>query len=192
MSDGTPPDGEDRSPEDDGPLGGDGHSHERPSPLTASESGLVSREYRPRTHGPELVTSWPLGRPPVGRGNETAWSITTSEYVTVQRTRLTLPYLGALDRAPLYLNVVGHATVADGATLSLWLEQDHLDGEHYELEADVRRSGHFQLPMVEVVPDGPEDYVGGHDVYGGFTLRARVAGGIARLDGGTAVQLWSE
>lgn len=166
---------------------------ERPSPIDASESGLVSRDYRPRTPGPELVTSWPLGPAPTADSlDETDWQIETADYVSLQRVRLSLPYLGGHDFAPLYLNVVGHVTVETDATLSLWLTQRHLDGEHYELNVDLARTGNFQTPMIEVAPDDPEAIEQGREVYGGFTLRARVEDGSATVGSGTAVQLFTE
>ncbi|WP_284007599.1 hypothetical protein [Haloarcula pelagica] len=165
----------------------------RPSPLDASSSGLASRDYRPRTGGPELVTSWPLGPAPGADGpGDADWSVETGKYVTLQRSRFTLPYLGGHDDVPLYLNVVGHVSVETGATLSLWLTQRHLDGDHYETEVDLTRTGDLQTPMVEVAPDDPDAIRDGREVYGGFTLRARVEDGTATVDRGTAVQLFSE
>ena len=53
----------------------------RPSPLAASESGLASRDYRPRTAGPELVTSWSLGPAPSADGPDDAdWRVERGEY----------------------------------------------------------------------------------------------------------------
>ncbi|MFC6975540.1 hypothetical protein ACFQL1_14215 [Halomicroarcula sp. GCM10025709] len=46
--------------------------------------------------------------------------------------------------------------------------------------------------MVEVAPDDPDAIRDGREVYGGFTLRARVEDGTATVDRGTAVQLFSE
>jgi hypothetical protein len=165
----------------------------RPSPLAASDSGLASRDYRPRRAGPELVTSWPLGPAPDATGADDAdWTVGTGEYVTLQRSRFTLPYLGCHDEVPLYLNVVGHVSVDTGATLSLWLSQRHLEGDHYEMEVDLTRTGDFQTPMVEVAPDDPEAVRDGREVYGGFDVRARVENGTATVDRATAVQLFSE
>jgi hypothetical protein len=165
----------------------------RPSPLPASDSGLASRDYRPRTAGPELITSWSLGPAPGADGPEDAdWTVETGDYVTLQRSRFTLPYLGGHDDVPLYLNAVGHASVEAGATLSLWLSQRHLDGDHYEVEVDLTRTGEFQTPMVEVAPDDPDAVRDGREVYGGFELRARVEDGAATVDRATAVQVFSE
>lgn len=165
----------------------------RPSPLDASDSGLVSRDYRPRTTGPELVTSWPLGHPPTAETlDETDWHIESGEYVTLSQIQFSLPYLGGHDFTPLYLNVVGHAAVSGDATLSLWLDQHHLDGDHYEIEVDLTRTGSFQTPMVEVAPDDPAAIKQGREVYAGVDLRARVEGGTATVDQSTAIQLFSE
>jgi hypothetical protein len=165
----------------------------RPSPLAASASGLVSRAYRPRTAGPKLVTSWPLGPAPDAEGLDDAdWTVESGDYVTLKRVQFSLPYLGDHDAAPLYLNVLGHVTVESGATLSLWLEQRHLDGEHYDVEADLRTTAEFQLPMVEVAPDDPDAISQGREVYAGFDLRTRVEGGTATVDRATAVQLFTE
>lgn len=165
----------------------------RPSPLAASESGLASRDYRPRTAGPELVTSWSLGPAPGADGPEDAdWSVASGEYVTLFETRFSLPYLGGHDFAPLYLNAVGHVTVDTDATLSLWLDQRHLRGDAYEVEVDLRRTGDFQTPMVEVAPDDPDAVRGGREVYGGVALRGRVEDGTASVGRETAIQLFSE
>jgi len=165
----------------------------RPSPLAASESGLASRDYRPRTAGPELVTSWSLGPAPSADGPDDAdWRVERGEYVTLFETRFSLPHLGGHDFAPLYLNAVGHVAVDADATLSLWLDQRHLRGEAYEIEVALRRTGDFQTPMVEVAPDDPDAIRGGREVYGGVALRARVEDGTASVGRETAVQLFSE
>lgn len=165
----------------------------RPSPLGASDSGLASRDYRPRTAGPELRSAWPLGPAPGADGPDDAdWEIEPDDYVTLQEVRFTLPYLGGHDEVPLYVNAVGHVSVTGGATLSLWLTQRHLDGDHYETEIEVTRTGDVQLPMLEVAPDDPSAIRDGREVYGGVRLRARVEGGTATVDRGTTVQLFSE
>lgn len=165
----------------------------RTSPLDGSASGLVSRDYRPRTGGPELVTSWPLGPAPGQDGPEVVdWELTGSDPVTIQRNLLSLPYVGGVDYAPLYLNVRGRVRLPPGATLELTLRCTHLSGKPYETTVWLDESDDFQSPFVEFVPDRPADYEPGGDTYAGYELRAAVDGDRAYVDQGTNVQLFSE
>ena len=167
----------------------------RRSPVGRSESGLVSRDWRPRNRGPELVASWPLGHPP-GQDEPGGddWELTDEEYVVVQKNRLTLPYAVGVDFAPSYLNVRGYGRVASGGTLWLRLANNKLDGKPYEVEIELTNATgtEFQSPFVEFTPDRPGEYGPRGEVFAGYQLRAKVEDGTAYLDQGTSVQLWSE
>ena len=170
--------------------------HDRDSPIDRSASGLVSRDYRPRTRGPELLASWPLGTAPrQSEPGDTDWEITSDEYVTVQKNRLTLPYAGDIERTPLYLNLRGHARVASGATLTLLLRTTHLrEGKPYDavIELTHEDGDDFQTPFVEFAPERPGDYTDLGEVFAGYELRAKATGGTGYLDQGTSVILYSE
>jgi hypothetical protein len=169
----------------------------RRSPVGQSRPSTVSRDYQPRTGGPELVASWPLGAPPsqTEPGGED-WEVTDSEYVTLQKNYLNVPYVAPIECSILYLNVCGRAaTSADDETLTLGLTTDHLEvsGEPYETSIDLSAADgeYFLTPMIEFAPDTGE-YEPGHDIVSGYELRAKVSGGTGHVDQGTAVQLWSE
>jgi len=174
--------------------------HDRPldrdSPIDRSASGLVSRDYRPRPRGPELLASGPLGTAPrQSEPGDGAWEITSDEYVTVQKHRLTLPYAGDIERTPLYLNLRGHARVASGATLTLHLRTTHLrEGKPYDAEIELTHEDgdDFQTPFVEFAPERPGDYTDLGEVFAGYELRAKATGGTGYLDQGTSVILYSE
>lgn len=169
----------------------------RRSPVGRSRPSTVSRDYQPRTGGPELVASWPLGAPPSQtEPGDGEWEVTDSEYVTLQKNFITVPYAAPIECSILYLNVCGRAsTSADDETLTLELTTDHLDvsGEPYETAIDLSTADgeYFLSPMIEFAPDTGE-YEPGHDIVSGYKLRAKVSGGTGSIDQGTAVQLWSE
>lgn len=171
----------------------------RPEPTERTDCGLASRDYRPRTGGPELVTSWPLGPAPgQTEPGDVQWELTDSEFTTVQRTLFQLPYLGPIDYTKIYLNVRGRARVnRDGETLTLRIENHNLSGKPYETEIRLQNTQDepFISPMIEFTPDGreygPHEFIG-KEMYGGYSLDAKVSDGSAHLDQGTAVQLWSE
>lgn len=171
---------------------------ERRDPSQESASGLVSRDYQPRTGGPEMVASWPLGAPPTQNGlGDDEWEITTEEFVTIQRNLTVTNFLGAIEYTKLYGGVRGRVRVTDGATLSLRFSPIHLEGEQYEttVQFSCTETSPFITPMVEFTPDS-RDYREhsfiGREMYGGYELEARVEDGTGYLDQGTAVHLWSE
>jgi len=171
----------------------------RRPPTDQSSSGLASRDYQPRTGGPELVASWTLGPPPgqTEPGGD-PWSLESPEFTQLKRVLFQLPYLGSVDYSKLYLNVrgKGHVELSD-ATLTLRLSKENLSGKPYETAVTLSNaeSAPFILPMVEAVPDGreygPHNFIG-KEMYGGVALEGKVSDGRAFLDQGTAIQLWSE
>jgi len=169
----------------------------RRSPVDRSESGLVSRDYQPRTGGPELVASWQLGSPPAQTElGDVDWEITQTEYVTLQRNILSPPYVAGSNYSPTYLVVCGRGRVdTDGETLSIELTNSHLSGKPYETEIELTNTDErpFMTPLIEVSPDRP-DYEG--KPWGSrvpeYVLSAKVSGGTAHLNRATSVQLWSE
>lgn len=170
----------------------------RRSPVGQSSSHLASRDYQPRTGGPELVTQWPLGPAPGQEGlSAPDWTIEVSEYAVVQTNIVNVPYLPGLECSKLYLSVCGRG-YSEGGTLSVRLENEHLSGKPYETEVafDEDEPEYFHSPMVEFASDRREDYThnyaGRGDVYGGYRLLAKVEAGTGYLDQGTSVQLWSE
>jgi hypothetical protein len=177
-------------------IGGDDPNRmlSRRSPVGRSASGLVSRDYQPRTGGPELVTSWPLGPAPSQTGADAEdWTVSSTDPAVLQRNVLQLPYLGPIDNNPLYLNAMGTARVDANETLTLELTNRHLSGEPYETTVELTNDERepFVIPMVEVALETDEHGRLGKE-YGGYELRATVSGGTAAVDPGTAVQLWSE
>lgn len=171
--------------------------HSRRSPVEHSESSLASRDYQPRHGGPELITSWPLGPAPAQtEPGDVDWEVAGTG-VTIQKNTFTLPYLGGIDYAPIYLNAVGHASVS-GESLSLTLAATHVSGPAQETTVELRNDERepFTTSMIELTPetvDGEHpDYTIESKIYGGYELGADVPGGVAHLDQGTAVQLWSE
>lgn len=169
----------------------------RRSPVGESDSALVSRDYQPRVGGPELVASWPLGPTPAqtSPGDED-WTVTSPDYVTLQKNCLQIPYVAPVECSILYLNVCGRGrTSSDDTVMTLHLATDHLtvDGEPYEttVELSAPESEYFVSPMVEIAPD-TGDYDPGGDIVASYTFEAAVSGGTGYLDQGTAVQLWSE
>jgi hypothetical protein len=173
--------------------------YERPVPMRRSDSGLASRDYRPRMGGPELVTSWPLGTAPgQTTPGDDEWVLTASEFTMLQRTLFQLPYLGPIDYNKMYLNVRGRGRVeCSGATMTLRISNENLSGKPYETEIDLTNTENepFISPMVELTPDGDEygthTFIGA-EMYGGYTFEGKITDGSAYLDQGTAVQLWSE
>lgn len=170
----------------------------RPSPVGQSSSHLASRDYQPRTGGPELVTQWPLGPAPGQDGlGAPDWEVDVENYAVVQKNIFTVPYLPGLECSKLHLSVCGRG-YSDGGALSVLLENEHLDGKPYETELSFDRDApeYFHSPMVEFASDRREDYPhnysGRGDVYGGYRLLAKVESGTGYLDQGTCVQLWSE
>lgn len=178
---------------------GTNRMYDRPSPTDASDSGLASRDYRPRTGGPELITSWPLGPAPgQTEPGDADWKLTEPEFTTLGRTLLQLPYLGPIDYTKIYLNVRGRGRVEQpGAVLRLRISNEALTGKPYETEIELTNTETepFISPMVELTPDGREygehEFIG-KEMYGGYTLEGKISEGSAYLDRGTAVQLWSE
>lgn len=172
---------------------------ERRPPTTSSSSGLASRDYRPRTGGPELVASWPLGPAPgQTEPGDDPWILEDRSFTLLKRTLLQLPYLGPIDYNKIYLNVRGRGHVESSAeTVTLRLSNENLSGKPYETEISLSNdeSEPFILPMVDASPDGREygshDFIG-KEMYGGVSLEGKVSGGRAFLDQGTAIQLWSE
>ncbi|WP_254274415.1 hypothetical protein [Haloarcula marina] len=169
---------------------------DRPSPVERSPSGLVSRDYRPLTRGPDLIASWPLGPAPrQSEPGDVDWQIASEEYVTIQKNRLTLPYAGDVERAPLYLNVRGRVRVTPGATLTVHLRTTHLrEGKPYDVRITLSNdeADDFQTPFVEFAPERPGDYADLGEVYAGYELEAKVTDGNGYLDQGTSVALYSE
>jgi hypothetical protein len=171
---------------------------DRRDPVPESESGLLSRDYQPRTGGPEMVTSWPLGAPPdLDRPGGDPWEIPDDEFVQIQRNLTVNQFLGPIEFTKLYLGVRGRGHVTDGGTLTLKLEQVHLEGDEYQTEIDLTNEADapFMTPMVECTPDR-RDYREhsfiGREMYGGYVLSAKATDGTGYLDQGTAVHLWSE
>jgi len=175
------------------PGGDENRMLARRSPVGQSSSGLASRDYQPRTGGPELVASWPLGPAPdsTSPGVE-EWQVPAEESVVLQRNFLQLPYLGPIDYSPLYLNVMGAASV-DGGTMRVELANQNLSGKPYEHEVELTNDERepFVVPMVEVAPETDEHGEIGKS-YGGYELRASTTDGTGYVDPGTTVQLWSE
>jgi hypothetical protein len=163
-------------------------------PLEASDSRLVSRDYRPLQDGPSLITSWPVGIPPTHRGSGEHWEITDTEWTTLQRNVLSAPHLAPLDRSPTYLVVCGRGHVDDGEVLEIRLDNRHLSGKPYEttLEIAAEDSVTFTTPTVEFTPD--RGVYEGSDArhYPEYSLEATVTGGTGYVNAGTNVQLWSE
>lgn len=171
---------------------------ERRDPVPQSESGLLSRDYQPRSGGPELIASWPLGTPPEQEtpGGD-PWRILDTDFVQLQRNLTVNHFLGPIEYTKLYLGVRGRGRVANGGILTLRLEQLHLEGEAYETQIDLTNDSDapFMTPMVECTPDA-RDYREhsfiGREMYGGYVFSAKVTSGTGYLDQGTAVHLWSE
>lgn len=171
---------------------------DRRNPVPQSERGLLSRDYQPRTGGPEMITSWPLGTPP---GQEQPggdpWEIRDDEFTQIQRNLTVNHFLGPIEFTKLYLGVRGRGSVTDSGTLTLKLEQIHLEGSQYETEIELTNETEapFMTPMVECTPD-KRDYREhsfiGREMYGGYVLSSKVSSGTGYLDQGTAVHLWSE
>lgn len=171
---------------------------DRRDPVPESESGLLSRDYQPRTGGPEMITSWPLGIPPEqNQPGGGPWQIEGNEFTQLQRNLTVNHFLGPIEFTKLYLGVRGRGYVTNGGTLTLRLEQLHLEGPQYETEIELSNESDapFMTPMVECMPDR-RDYREhsfiGREMYGGYVLSAKVTSGIGYLDQGTAVHLWSE
>jgi len=175
------------------PGGDENRMLARRSPVDRSSSGLASRDYQPRTGGPELVASWPLGPAPdsASPGVED-WRVPADETAVLQRNFLQLPYLGPIDYSPLYLNVMGAARVA-GDVMRIELANQNLAGKPYEHEIELTNEERapFVVPMVEVAPETDEHGELGKS-YGGYELRASTSDGPGYVDPGTTVQLWSE
>lgn len=174
---------------------------ERRSPVAQSSTGLVSRDFAPRTGGPELVASWPLGpAPSATEPGRADWEIAAAERLTLQRSILQQPYVGGIDYAPLYLNVAGWANVSDPETeLSITLEHTVLSGKPFETTFTLTNTDRrpFASPMIECVSESAaarEQYDHLTKVFSGYELSARLEDGAGTgwLDQGTAVQLWSE
>lgn len=171
---------------------------ERRDPVPQSTAGLLSRDYQPRTGGPELIASWPLGTPPEqdAPGGD-PWRIRVTDYVQLQRNLTVNHFLGPIEYTKLYLGVRGRGHVENGGSLTLKLEQLHLEGEEYETQIDLTNDSGapFITPMVECTPDA-RDYREhsfiGREMYGGYVLSAKITSGTGYLDQGTAVHLWSE
>lgn len=170
---------------------------ERRDPVERSERGLVSRDYQPRHGGPELIASWPLGPAPGQSEPGTVdWEVTSEEYVQLQRNLTVNQFLGPIEYTKIYAGVRGRGRV-DGGSLSIRLEPLHLDGEEYRTTISLTNDDDapFMTPMVEFTPDA-RDYREhafiGREMYGGYSLSAKVTGGTGYLDQGTAVHLWSE
>ena len=169
----------------------------RRSPVTESDTALVSRDYQPRVGGPELVASWPLGPTPAQTSpGDSDWEVTKTDYIPLQKNLLTLPYVAPIECSILYLNFCGRArTSSDDAALRLRLTTDHVEysGEPYETTIGVSDEDgeYFLSPMVEFAPD-TGDYKPGHDIIAGYEFEAKVSDGTGYVDQGTAVQLWSE
>lgn len=178
---------------------GTNRSINRPPTTEQSESGLVSRDYHPRTGGPELITSWPLGpAPSQNQPGEVMWTLENTEYCTIHSTLFQLPYLGPVDYNKIYLNVRGRGRVENKNTrLSLRVSPINLSGKPYEAEIEITNteSEPFITQMAEVAPDGREygehEFIG-KEMYSGYELDVKVDGEQAYLHPGTAVQLWSE
>lgn len=171
---------------------------DRRDPVPRSESGLLSRDYQPRSGGPELITSWPLGAPPEqGQPGGDPWRIRGEEFVQIQRNLTVNHFLGPIEFTKLYLGVRGRGHVKDGGTLTLKLTQIHLEGAEYETSIDLTNETEapFMTPMVECTPDKRayrEHSFIGREMYGGYVLSAKATDGVGYLDQGTAVHLWSE
>jgi len=171
----------------------------RRSPTQWSQSGLVSRDYAPRTGGPELVCSWPLGPAPAQtEPGDVDWEISGDAPVTLQKNMLQQPYVGAVDHAPLYLNVVGRSNVSC-ADAKLWITLKHavLSGKPFEVTfaLDNTERAPFVSPMIEAVSESEaarEQYDHLTKVFSEYELSAHVEAGTGYLDQSTCVQLWSE
>lgn len=180
------------------PTTADNRLVNRRDPSRESPSGLVSRDYQPRTGGPELIASWPLGTPPTQTGlGDDDWEVLSDEFVTLQRNLTVTNFLGPLEYTKLYGGVRGRVRVDPGATLYLRFGPIHLEGEQYvtTVRFTCSETAPFITPMVEFTPDA-RDYREhsfiGREMYGGYELEARVEDGHGYLDQGTAVHLWSE
>jgi choline-sulfatase len=172
------------------------HMLSRRSPIGQSESGLASRDYQPRTGGPEVLASWPLGSPPDSTElGHHEWEVTETEYVPLQNALFSPPFMTGHNYSPAYLVVCGRGCVDDGETLSIELSNETLSGKPYETEIELTNTDPraFMTPLIEVTPDRPdyESKPWGPD-YAEFRLSAKVSGGSGYLDPGTNVQLWSE
>jgi hypothetical protein len=163
----------------------------RSSPVTESETGLVSRDWQPRHGGPELIAAWPLGHPPERYGDD-EWDVPPGETV-LQRNVFHLPYTGGVDYAPLYINVVGRAYHDSGDELTLTLDCEHLSGDEFTSSVDLTTESEepFVSPMVEFTPE-VESYTSLGRIFGEYslTVTADTAGG--HVNQGTGVHLWSE
>lgn len=173
--------------------------HERPSPTGNSQSGLVSRDYRPRTGGPELIMSWPLGTAPQQtKPGDDDWVLESMAFTSLKRALVQLPYLGPIDYTKIYLNVRGAGRVdSEGEVLTLRLSSENLSGKPYEIELELtnNETEPFISPMVEFTPDardyGEHEFIG-KEMYGAISLEGKITDGAAYLDQGTAIQVWSE
>lgn len=165
----------------------------RQSPVDRSQSALASRDYRPVTAGPSLISSWLLGPPPAGRGTDDVWQV-GADWATLQRNTLSAPQLGPLDHAPTYIVVCGRAQVDEpDAAMEIHLANAHLSDKPYEASITITATDEtvFTSPTVELTPD--------RGVYEGlearhfpeYVLRARATGGTGTVSAGTNVQLWS-
>lgn len=167
----------------------------RRSAAEQSQSGLVSRDYQPRTGGPELMASWPLGAPPrQTEPGDLDWRVTGTDWTMIQKHHFSMPYVGPIDYAKLYIGVTGIASVdEDEETLGVRLENRHVEGDAYDATARIHGTSDatFATPMIEFAPD-VETFTGRGRTVGGYTVSARVSGGTAWIDQGTAVQLWAE
>jgi hypothetical protein len=167
----------------------------RRSPVDQSESSLISHDYQPRTGGPELIASWPLGPAPRQREpGDIDWQISACDFVTLQKNSMLMPYIGPLDYTKIYLGVCGQAYVdAVGEELTVKLTNRNLSGKPYETDATINAnsSEYFVSPMVDFAPE-TDEYENEGRLFGGYELRAKVSDGTGYIDQGTAVQLWSE
>lgn len=171
----------------------------RRPPTGTSDSGLVSRDYQPRTGGPELLASWPLGpAPSQEEPGDVDWVVRDKEYAVLQKNVFVMPYAGPVDYSMLYLCVCGWARV-DGADaeLSLKLEHSDLSGKPYETTVPLANEDRtpFLSPMVELSPDSQgawENFGNLSKMYTGYVLSGKASGGVGYLDQGTNVQLWCE
>lgn len=171
----------------------------RRSPIGRSPSSLVSRDYQPRTGGPELITSWPLGpSPSQDCPGDFDWELTATDPVVIQKNTFQQPYIGGLDYAPLYLNVIGWGELStEGEELTLTLSHKVLSGKAFEATVSLKNTEKkpFASPMMEAVSESEEaqaQYDHLTKVFSGYELTAAVTGGTGYLDQGTCVQLWSE
>lgn len=170
----------------------------RRDPVEQSEAGLVSRDYQSRHGGPKLIASWPLGPAPgqTEAGNVT-WTVTSDEFVQLQRNLTVNHLLGPIEYTKIYAGVRGRGHVTGCGTFTLRLRTLHLEGAEYEIEIGLTNTDAepFMTPMIEFTPDA-RDYREhtfiGREMYGGYVFEAKVSHGTGHLDQGTAVHLWSE